>query len=100
MSDYTIKEYDNLDSSANTINNAVSNMKTSLENGTSAFNSTFSDIGFKGPLAEHCTQVMGIINRATNNNLNNFSGNATTIQNINENYKETDNQVSSNVGGI
>ena len=100
MSDYTVEEYDNLDNSANTINTAVSNMRTSLENGTSAFNSTFSDIGFKGPIAEHCTQVMEIINRATNNNLNNFNGNASTIQAINENYKATDDQVSSNVGGI
>jgi len=100
MGEHTIDNYNNLDAGANEINNAVGNLKTSLNNGTSAVNNIMNDSTFKGPIADHCAQVWGIINKATNSNLDSFSNNANTLRVINENYKETDKTVEDSVGGV
>ena len=100
MDEYTVKDYSGLDDGANTINNTVSNIKTTLNNGNSAITNILNDSTFKGPIADHCAQVWEIINAATSNNLDNFSGNASAIKTINENYKQSDDDVSTSIGGI
>ena len=100
MNEYQVNSYSNLENGENNLINTSSSLKSSMESGNINMQSVYNDNSFCGPIADHISEAWDIINRATDNNINNLNNNVKTIENIKQGYQDTDQQVSSHVGGI
>ena len=100
MNEYSVDDYRNLENGAQNIDSTIGELQSTLETGTNTLNSIMNESTFSGPVANHCAEVWGLINKATQNNLNNFSNNAKALRNISTGYKDSDTNVSKDIGGV
>ncbi len=95
-----IGSYNDLSDSANNIRSASDILRSNLRSGDGSINRLQSPRVLEGPIGEHINGIWKIINSTTSNNISNFEQSATTLNRVEENYHQTDNKSSSDVGGV
>ncbi len=100
MEAFEVKDYSNIDNSAKNIVDTANNMSSGLQDVSYSMQSIYNESSFSGPIADQCAEALDIINRATIGNIDYFVNNASTMERINQSYKDTDKKVEENVGGV
>ena len=95
-----IGSYKDLSSSASNIKNTSGELRDELANGDTYISRLRNPRVLEGPIGEHINGIWQAINSTTNNSINNFAQNATKLNKVEDNYHDTDNKSSNDVGGV
>lgn len=95
---HEIKSYSDLTDASNGITNSVNSMSNDIKSADQIMSRLQNSDSFQGPIAEHISQMWGVISKTTQNNVSSLNNNASLINSMNNDYQEKDREVSSEVG--
>ena len=92
--------YDDLNSSTQTLNKTSEEMNRILEKAGKLMNETCGGDIFTGPAADYSLNTWNQVNNITQKTSNDYVTTGTSLNNINEYYQQTDDEVGKKAGDI